>query len=51
MRNELLIVSFEDLTPTGVCASALSPSGRQAAERASISKSLQERALASFAIK
>ena len=51
LRNELMIIYSEALAPTGFSASDLTKGGPHAAEWDSMSKSLQERALASFTIK
>ena len=50
LRNELMIIYSEALAPTGFSASDLTKGGSHASEWDSISKSLQERALASFTI-
>jgi hypothetical protein len=50
LRNELMIIYSEDLAPTGFSVSDLTKRGPYQAEWDSISKALQERALASFSI-
>jgi len=50
LRNELMVIYSEDLTPTGFSVSDLTKGGIHAAEWDSISKALHERALASFTI-
>jgi hypothetical protein len=51
LRNELMIIYSEALAPIGFSASDLTSRGPHASEWDSISKSLHERALASFTIK
>jgi hypothetical protein len=51
LRNELMIIYSEDLASTGFNVSDLTEGGSHAPDWTAISKSLHERALASFAIK
>lgn len=51
LRNELMIIYSEALAPTGFSASDLTQGGPHASQWDSISKSLHERALASFTVK
>jgi hypothetical protein len=50
LRDELMIIYSEDLTPTGFRAADLSEGGPQADRWSSISEALYRRALASFSV-
>ena len=50
LRNELMIIYSEDLTPTGFRATDLTEGGPAAAKWVAISQGLQERSLSSFKI-
>jgi hypothetical protein len=51
LRNELMIIYSEDLSPTGFRVTELTEAGSQADKRSSLFEDLHRRALASFSVK